>query len=431
MQWSLLVGPFPIVLLTAAIAGLIVLALRRPARRWWTVAVPVAAGVGLVGTLAIDWFVTAVWRPFPDSLPTVAVVWIGLIIAALVLTAWNIVLGGNVRRAVAVIAVLAVMCGGINEINRTYGDTPTLAALAGSVHARQVPLPALADDTVAAMPVTWRLPEGAEHSGAVARVAIPGVVSHFSARDAWIYFPPAYFADPRPRLPVLMLLPGQPGTPRDWIDAGHAVPTLDRFAASHGGLAPIVVMPDATGSVLANTLCADTPRGNAATYLTRDVPDWLRTHLQLDEDTAHWAIGGFSFGGTCAAQLALAYPSLFPTFLDISGQAVATLGGRERTVRAAFGGDVAAYDAIQPLSILGHDRADPAARAALARSEGIFVVGASDTEHRRDEATMVDACAGAGLATRSLTVPGIHSWYVPAEALRRVLPHIAGRLGLA
>lgn len=431
MQWSLLTGPFPLALLVAAILGLIALVVRRGTRRWWTVAVPVAAGAGLIGTLAIDWLVTAVWRPFPDSLPTVAVIWVGLIIAALVLMTWHIVIGGTARRVVAIVAVVAVMCGGINEINRTYGDTPTISALTGHVHARQVPLPGPAAVTVADTPGTWRLPAGSHDSGAVTRVAIPGVVSHFSARSAWIYLPPAYFAEPRPRMPVLLLLPGQPGTPRDWIQAGRVVPTMDRFAAAHQGLAPIVVMPDATGSVLANTLCADTPRGNAATYLSRDVPDWVRTHLQVDGDTAHWAIGGFSFGGTCAVQLALTHPRLFPTFLDISGQAVATLGGQRHTVRAAFGGDTAAYDAIQPLNILARSMADPAARVRLADMQGIFAVGASDTRHQVDEKAMLDACSGAGLPARSFTVPGIHSWYVPAAALRRAVPDMARRMGLA
>ena len=73
---------------------------------------------------------------------------------------------------------------------------------------------------------------------------------------------------------------------------------MDRFAAAHDGLAPLVIVPDLTGSALGNTLCLDSRLGAADTYLARDVPAWAATTLQVD--SGRMAVGGFSFGGTCA-----------------------------------------------------------------------------------------------------------------------------------
>jgi len=86
----------------------------------------------------------------------------------------------------------------------------------------------------------------------------------------------------------------------------------------------VVVAADVTGSDLGNTLCLDSRLGAAETYLAEDVPPGAAANLQVD--TSRLAIGGFSFGGTCALQSALRRPAVYPTFLDISGQAEPTLG---------------------------------------------------------------------------------------------------------
>lgn len=431
MNWSLLDGPLPIALLVLALAGFAFLLTRRSPRRWWIAIVPTAAAAGLAGALLINWIVTALWRPFPDSLPLVALVWLGLAITSLVLLAAHLHFGPGWRRAIAALAIVAVAIGGINEVNRTYGDTPTVAAFFGHVSAPQVQLPARVADVAATVgAVPWHARTEVRQRGAVTEVSIPGVRSGFVARRAWLYFPPAYFARPRPLLPVLILLPGQPGTPRDWIQAGHVVPTMDEFARQHDGLAPIVVMPDVTGSALANTLCIDSARGNAATYLTIDVTDWVRKNLQVDESAAQWAIGGFSFGGTCALQFALGHPGLFHTFVDISGELGPSLGPVDYTIRKGFAGNRTAYDAAQPLTMIAAASRDPARSRQLHTMAGFFAVGAGDRSHAADQQIIARQCRDAGISVTAATLPGSHSWYVPAAALRQILPDLAQRLGL-
>ncbi len=142
--------------------------------------------------------------------------------------------------------------------------------------------------------------------------AIPGATSGFAARDAVVYLPPAYFANPRPLLPVLVMLAGQPGSPEDWLNGGKLAMTMDAFAREHHGLAPVVVVPDGTGSQLANPLCLDSQLGKVASYLAVDVPTWIKTHLQVDPDPRSWAVGGLSYGGTCSLQLATNHPEVYP-----------------------------------------------------------------------------------------------------------------------
>ena len=130
-------------------------------------------------------------------------------------------------------------------------------------------------------------------TGAVYQVSIPGVRSGFEARPGYIYLPPAYLATPRPQLPVLVLLGGQPGDPRTWVDSGQIQAMMDGFANLHHGLAPIVVMPDDLGSEFANPMCLNSRLGNVQTYLTVDVPNWITSHLQVRSPEQGWAIGGW------------------------------------------------------------------------------------------------------------------------------------------
>ncbi|MFC8936215.1 alpha/beta hydrolase-fold protein [Rhodococcus sp. NPDC057135] len=39
----------------------------------------------------------------------------------------------------------------------------------------------------------------------------------------------------------------------------------------------------------------------------------MQANLQVNPDPRAWAIGGLSYGGTCALQLATNYPQIFPT----------------------------------------------------------------------------------------------------------------------
>ncbi len=440
LQWPLFTGPLPVTLLASGAAGAAFLIFRRR-RRWLISVLPLITGGSALATLLIAWVVNALWRPFPDPLPAAVFVWVAVILGAMALGVAHFRSARWLRRVTATIAVVAVLAAGANQINRFFGYYPTPAALLGLPLPQERPLPAIQRAGVhlghrppsSVLAQTWRPPVGMPTVGAVSHVAVPGVRSGFRARPAWLYLPPAYLTDSRPNLPVLMLIVGQPGTSRDWIDAGHVITIMDLFAAAHHGLAPIVVMPDPLGSTMANPLCANTSLGNVDTYLAEDVPTWVSANLQVDPDTRHWAVGGFSYGGTCSLQLSVNHPRLFPTFLDISGQDAPTLGSRQRTLDRAFGGDARAFAHINPLDILStlpRNRLNPMGRSDFSTVAGTLAVGSRDAVFASQQHHVQAVAVKAGMSIGWLEVPGGHSWHVAVAALRQALPWLSTRMGL-
>jgi S-formylglutathione hydrolase FrmB len=421
---SVVAGPLPMAIEAVGAVACVGLMVGR-SRVWWLRSVPLAVVIGVVFAAAVG-LAVAVFRPFPDLLPTRVLVWIAVMVIAVGL-AWGRRHDGWVSIAVAVVAVLAVLGTCAMKVNAFYGYRPTIGAALGIPAANQVDLAQLPSQPQVwtarprqALARSWHAPAGMPEAGRIATVTIPGGRSRFPARPAWLYLPPAYLGSLRARLPVLVLIPGQPGGPQDWILAGRLAAVMDEFAAAHDGLAPLVVVPDVTGSSLGNTLCLDSRLGAAETYLADDVPAWVATHLQADTD--HFAIGGFSFGGTCALQLALRRPDVYRTFLDVSGQVQPTLGDLHATVAAAFGGDAAAFQRVDPLVEL-HTRTYPA-------TAGVLVVGRDD-EVYRPQAEQVAAAAEAAHVTVTLVeVPGEHSWAIATAALAAALPWLAGRAGI-
>src|SRR6516225_3945510 len=278
LDWSLVAGPLPVILLVGALFGLAWLAagrnapgrglLRRGARgagaggaasvRWLAVWVPlvvVAAG-GVIAVLT--WLINNVWRPFPDVLPFTIVLWSWVALAGLALALARLpLLRTWPRRAAAIAAGVPVLAAAANQVNGYFQAYPSLrVALAPWLDPKPVLTRTANVTEVVARPgqtleSIWHPPHG---------------------------MPTAYLSTPRPQLPVLVLLAGQPGDPRAWLDSGQLQAIMDGFATRHHGLAPVVVMPDDLGNEFANPLCLNSRLGQVQTYLTVDVPDWITSH---------------------------------------------------------------------------------------------------------------------------------------------------------
>jgi S-formylglutathione hydrolase FrmB len=449
LDWSLIAGPLPVILLIGALLALAWLAAGRNAPRhswlaggengenasgavsatWLAIGVPVIA-LAAGGVIALlTWLMNNVWRPFPDLLPFTTVAW-----SWVALTGWMLACARQLllrtwpRRAAAIAACLLVLGAAANQVNIYFQAYPSL----GVVLAPWLdPKPALTKTVniteVIAKPgqtleSIWRPPRGMPKTGAVYIVTIPGVKSRFPARPGYLYLPPAYLATPRPQLPVLVLLAGQPGDPRAWLDSGRLQAVMDGFAARHHGLAPVVVMPDDLGSELANPLCLDSRLGNAQTYLTVDVPNWITSHLQVRPPERGWAIAGLSHGGTCAIELSTQAPRLYPFFVDISGQVEPTLGSRQLTISRAFGGDAAAFARVDPIVVLAHTR--------FPHSAGVFVAGSNDRGYTPQQRTMYLAALHAGMKVTFMELPGGHSWQVWRGGLDHNVAWLASQLGI-
>jgi enterochelin esterase-like enzyme len=410
LDYSLLSGAVPVTVTILGSAAAAFLLIRRRRSWWLRVVVPVTVGTVLATGVGV-WCVDHLWRPFPDHLPHPVALWFAAGLAATGLAVANAWRTRWWRRAVAPLAAVLVLLTCAVQTNLYYGQYPALRNALGLPPRNMITLDRAADPT-----------SGSASSGRVAKVDIPGVSSGFRPRPGWVYLPPSYRRSGHERLPVVILLAGQPGSPRDWFDGGRVDEILDQFAQRHHGLAPVVVVPDDLGAPLANPLCLDSRLGKVEEYLTRDVPVWIRQYLRVDPDTAHWAVAGYSHGGTCSLQLAVRHPELFSTFIDISGQDEPTLGSRSMTVAAAFGGDAKAFRKVNPRDILRSNR--------FPGTFAVLVAGRDDSEYGPQQRTIRAACDVAGMRVAWLELPGGHSWAVWGPGFAQGLDRIAGRLGL-
>ena len=426
-------GPLLPIVFFLSIVALLVLGARRPLRRWVPIQL-IGAVVGAIVGLILAWLVSDVWNTFGVSLTPVTRMWfalgvggVGFALAGLWRArVWRIVIG-------AASAVLFAFAGALG-VNVDVAEFPTLGSALGvstitklelpPTPTTTLPIPTPSATSIESLAQSWQPPADLPKSGTVGSVTIPATVSHFAARSALVYLPPAALVANAPRLPVLVMLSGQPGSPANVITSGSLATILDQFARAHSGLAPIVVIPDQLGASQANPMCVDSPLGNSATYLTVDVPKWINQHLHVMTDRTAWAIGGFSQGGTCAIQLGAKYRALFGSIFDISGQLAPFRTSIPYTIATAFAGSQAAYTAATPTGLL-------AAGAPYADTLGLFFVGQNDARYSAIGLTVSNAARAAGMKVHFQLSPGTaHDWHTVQFAFHEGLPVLAARWGL-
>jgi S-formylglutathione hydrolase FrmB len=384
------------------------------------------AGAVLGGVLG--WLFSDVWNPVGVSLSWGTRVWLSLAMAGLGVVVGNLWGTRWWSKVIALVAVPVIVLVAALGVNADLGEYRTLRVALGGVRIQTLTIPSTGG-TVSPVdgPLwkSWRAPPAMPAVGRLGTAAIPGAVSHFAARDALVYLPPAALVRDPPALPVMVVLSGQPGQPSDIVAKAGFEDALNSYAKAHAGLAPIVVIPDHLGNAGANPMCVDSPLGNSETYLTVDVPQWIIDHLGVLRGRSSWAIAGFSQGGTCAIQLGAGYPQLFGAFLDISGELAPQNGSVQNTVKLGFGGNASQYEAATPLKML-------AAHAPYQDTEAIFAVGQNDARFIPNQTTLAAAARTAGMAVTSFEVPGsAHDWHCATAALQRGLDLLGARFGLS
>jgi S-formylglutathione hydrolase FrmB len=375
-------------------------------RRWYLgVAAALAVAAGLV--LLVHWILIYLTSVFPDDLPSLVLAWVYAGVTALLVVLLRLRADSWRRRTFDILALLTVVLLAAVQINAYFGLNRTVADLTGTALTRIPPLEQELQRQPghSALPLAGWTPAGElPPDGVIRAVSIPGTTSGLQTRTSYVYLPPAYFAANRPSLPVLVLVPGQPGGPADWLSGGALLPRMAGFANRHGGVAPVVVVVDPNGSQSANTLCMDSDLARADTYLAVDVPHWISATLDVDTDARQWAVGGFSFGATCAVQLVTRHPDVYTGFLAFASEREPALAKeRQKTVDAAFHGDTAAFDAQLPLTLLKERRYEG--------KVAYFAAGATDPEFVANLQTLATAARGAGFTVESDVVQRTgHSW---------------------
>ena len=434
MNPSLLSGPLLWLLYAAGLAGLVGLLWGR-GRPWWALKVPLAVGLGLVVAVVVELVVDHALELFsPEDLGWAALVAVGLIVLAVALallkeSAWR-------RRWIALIAVVGVIFGSLTLVNSYFSYYPDVGSLFGQAGGDVTNLPSKThptgpstpDSDVSRPPATgpietrWTPPPGLRTQGTLSEVSIPGTVSGWNpGRTDWVYLPPAAYAANAPDLPVLVLLPGDPGSPDSWAVNLKVGDLLDAYAAQHHGLAPIVVMADSRGTK-EDPGCVDSKVGNVFTFLTKDVPTWVAANVpHAVTDTKKWAVGGLSAGGSCGLQLVVNAPQEFKTFVNYSGLDYISWSGRSDAIAGLFDGDAKAYAAVNAKDVLQNKKFPDTA--------GFVSVGDQDgTLANLEEGVRLARAAGMTIEYR--VVSGSHN--VPAWIAGFVasLPWLGQRQGL-
>jgi S-formylglutathione hydrolase FrmB len=387
---------------------------RRPAWRWQLLlGIPIA--IALVGLAAlIDDGVSLIPYQFPNSF----YVWFAVIPLALAFCAIGWRGAPWWRRAISVISVAFACVFALTFVNQHYQYYPNIGALLGKEAQYEVSNAQL-KQAQADFRKTKKLPD----HGFTISEHIPGTESKFNARDALIWVPPAWVASPTPKLPVIELLSGYPGSPADWTRAGFADQTIEAFASAHHGLAPVLVIPDTLGVDVNDTECVNSHLGQADSYLSIDVPNYLRSTFHAGTGEGSLAVAGFSLGGTCALMLALRHPDIFRTFGDYAGLTSPTVGGYVQpslTIERLFDGSKAEYDKYDPLSLL---------KTTYRGLAGWFEVGTNDPDPRNAQQTLVPLARSAGILTCVVLAPaGQHDFDFAAQAFRDSLPWLAFRV---
>jgi S-formylglutathione hydrolase FrmB len=378
-------------------------------RRWLAIELPavVLVAAAVTGIVAVALRLT---KTVMDVYPACFALWVGMALASLIGLPLVVARSGLLRRCAAAAAVPLTLTGALLLINNEYGVWPTVGDLLG--HTRILDGSAL------------HLQPGSPASDKGILVALdpPATRSHFAHRPGSVYLPPAYFTPARTKLPVIVMLAGAPGSAAQWPTSGKAVATADAYAATHHGRAPILLFVDQNGSATGDTECIDGPQGNAETYLTVDVPDFVTRTLRVPDFPGRWAVAGFSAGGTCAVDLALAHPDTFRHFVDLAGDARPNLGNAHHTRSALFGGSKTAQDDHDPVRLLRMRH--------YKGTTGWFAAGIDDPGRLAVSRGLAAAASRGGLKVHEFTGVAGHNWQFASDAFARVLPSLCTDLGL-
>lgn len=426
LNTPLITGAVPIAGYASGMLAVVFLLARR-ARGCWIVTAVIGAVVGAgvaVGILAL----VATENTFGVQLSETTSAWVIAAFAAIGLSVSGFVASSGARRLGSAITVVLVIFAGFIGVNSAFGLNRTVGDTVGISTERTVALPEAKSTPAPVTPLdggalwaNWRPPAGMPASGTTAQVVIPNTISGFRARPAGLYLPPAALVAHPPPLPLVIMMMGQPGNP----DPSFSAAVLNRFAARHDGLAPIVLVADQLGNPSVDPLCLDTKaHGNPQTYLVQDVVSWARTHLHVMPDAAHWTIAGYSNGGECALELGAKYPQIWGNVLDISGEKYAGEDRAARTLAVDFGGNLAAYKATWPLGIL--------AAGHYPDTDAIFTVGSNDGIYRPEAIAVAAAARAAHWTTTFFEVPnGGHVLRALNGGLQEGYTILFPRLGLS
>jgi enterochelin esterase-like enzyme len=234
---------------------------------------------------------------------------------------WMLAASGMVVRVLAgLLAFLPAMVFGVATVNKYYDYYQNWGAAVSDLTnqgapAVMVPVNAGGPATALSDPLGSHFDTAiAQQLGLTLRMTVHGQESHIT-RTVYVFLPPQYFQRgfyQKYRFPVVELIHGFPGEPQDWITLLGVNTMLDSLVSQNGARPAVLVIPDANGGRGISLQCLNQHHGpQDATYLARDLPDYIAGRLRVQPPGAGWGIAGYSEGGFCAANLGLQYGRVY------------------------------------------------------------------------------------------------------------------------
>ncbi|AEW94823.1 MULTISPECIES: alpha/beta hydrolase [Streptomycetaceae] len=148
----------------------------------------------------------------------------------------------------------------------------------------------------------------------IAVTTYAGAKSGFTGK-IWVWAPPAYFKPENANkgFPVIIALPGGIGYPNNyWFGADLKLQEdFYRWTQEGKALPFILVMPVLNPDQQYHD-CSDIPGSQKmGTWLTKDVPDFVRQNFRTLKTRNGWGFMGSSSGGFCGLKSVLQYPETF------------------------------------------------------------------------------------------------------------------------
>jgi enterochelin esterase-like enzyme len=239
-----------------------------------------------------------------------------------------------------------------------------------------------------------------------------------------VYLPPSYGKPEAAsrRYPVVYLLHGCPGQPRDWLVKGDLHDTIEQLIRTHRTPEMILVMTDGSGprGRYDCTLYLDRADGRypAETAFVRDLVPLIDARFRTIATREGRALLGLSSGGFAAVNLGVRHPDLFSVLASLSGYFRAT--SDPRAVRAVLGSDNVAWAANSP--------ADHLATLPAAERPHIYVnIGRSDPMRAESEA-FARQLQALGIDHKLREMRGAHGWSYWRRSLPDALTWVGSRL---
>lgn len=128
-------------------------------------------------------------------------------------------------------------------------------------------------------------------------------------REAWVFLPPGYDANPAKRYPVVYFLHGFFATPKMYDDLVKFQDAVDAAAAAGNEL--IVVMPDAYTKHKGAFYSASPTTGDFEAFVAQDLVQQVDSRFRTLATPASRGLSGHSMGGYGTFKIALTHPGVF------------------------------------------------------------------------------------------------------------------------